>query len=113
MTTEELTKKYLEADERITRHTEQIKTCFNQIAETRDMAESVHKLATSIEILTVQQKASNDKIEASNTKIDTLTSDVEEIKSKPAKKWDNAVWLVVTAIIGAILGMLLHQIGLE
>ena len=45
MTTEELTKKYLEADERITRHTEQIKTCFNQIAETRDMAESVHKLA--------------------------------------------------------------------
>ena len=33
MTNEELTSRYMELDERVTRHTEQIKTAFNQITE--------------------------------------------------------------------------------
>ena len=42
-----------------------------------------------------------------NNKVDTLTDDVGEIKTglkeitcKPAKMWDNAVWLVLAAVIG-------------
>lgn len=106
MTNEELTQKYVDLDERVTRHTEQIKTAFNRIDDVKSLADSVHKLAISVEILTREQQSSN-------SKIDELSADIEEIKGRPAKKWDNAVWLVVTAIIGAILGMLLHQIGLE
>ena len=51
MTTEELTKKVFDLDERVARHTEQIKTCFNQITDIKTMTECVHRLATSVETL--------------------------------------------------------------
>ena len=72
MTNEELTQKYVDLDERITRHTEQIKTAFNRIDDVKNLADSVHKLAISVEILTREQQSSN-------SKIDELATDVEEM----------------------------------
>lgn len=62
MTNEELTQKVVELDERATRHTEQLKTVFNQIAEVKGMAESVYKLATTVEVLALEQKNTSEKI---------------------------------------------------
>lgn len=105
MTNEELTAKTIELDERVTRHTEQIKTCFNQITETRNLADSVHKLATSVELLTREQRATNEKV-------DGLSADVEEIKEKPAKRWDTVVTVVITALVSAAITYVLTRIGL-
>lgn len=106
MTNEELTKKVIDLDERVTRHTEQIKTCFNQIEEAKSMAESVHKLATTVEILALEQKATNKKM-------DKLTQEVEEIKEKPAKRWDNVSSVIITAIATAFITYILTQLGLK
>lgn len=106
MTNEELTKKTIELDERVTRHTEQIKTAFNRIDEVKSLAESVHKLATTVEILAHEQKDTNNKV-------DKLTSDVEEIKEKPAKRWDSVAKVIITAIATAIVTLILTQIGLK
>lgn len=106
MNAEDLTKKVIDLDERVTRHTEQIKTCFNQIEETRSMAESVHKLATTVEILALELKATNKKM-------DKLTQEVEEIKEKPAKRWDNVVGVFITAVATAIITFLLTRLGLN
>lgn len=105
MTNEELTKQYVELDERVTRHTEQIKTCFNQIGETKAMAESVHKLATTVEILVREQKDTNKKV-------DKLASDIEEIKEKPAKRWDTLATVAITAIVTALITYFFTQMGL-
>lgn len=106
MNTEDLTNKVFDLDERVTRHTEQIKTCFNQIDETRSMAESVHKLATTVEILALELKSTNKKM-------DKLTQEVEEIKEKPAKHWDNVVGVFITAVATAIITFLLTRLGLS
>lgn len=106
MNTEELTQKTMQLDERVTRHTEQIKTLFNMIDEVRSMAESVHKLATTVEILALEQKDTNKKV-------DRLTNEVEEIKEKPAKRWDNVASVAVTAIVTAVITFMLTQIGLK
>jgi len=106
MNTEDLTNKVFDLDERVTRHTEQIKTCFNQIDETRSMAESVHKLATTVEILALELKSTNKKM-------DKLTQEVEEIKEKPAKRWDNVVGVFITAVATAIITFLLTRLGLS
>ena len=106
MNTEDLTNKVFDLDERVTRHTEQIKTCFNQIDETRSMAESVHKLATTVEILALELKSTNKKR-------DKLTQEVEEIKEKPAKRWDNVVGVFITAVATAIITFLLTRLGLS
>lgn len=49
-----------------------------------------------------------------NNKVDTLTDTVGEVKaglkeiaSKPGKRWDNAVWLVVAALIGYAVNFVL------
>ena len=77
MTNEELTQRYVEIDERVTRVAEQIKTAFNRIDDVKDIANSVYKLATTVEILTREQQISNEKL-------DRVSEDVEEIKNKPA-----------------------------
>lgn len=98
--------KYVELDERVTRHTEQIKTCFNQIAEVKTLVESVHKLAITVEILARGQKDINNKM-------DNLTGDVEEIKEKPARRWDTIITVGITAIVTALITLLFAGVGLN
>ena len=98
--------KYVELDERVTRHTEQIKTCFNQIAEVKTLVESVHKLASTVEILARGQKDINKKM-------DNLTDEVEEIKEKPAHHWNTVVTVAITAIVTALVTMLSAGFGLK
>lgn len=106
MTNEELTQKVVELDERATRHTEQIKTVFNQLAEVKGMTESVHKLATTVEVLALEQKNTGEKI-------DKLTGEVDEIKEKPGKKWEAVVMVAITAIVTGVVTFLLTRMGLS
>ena len=85
---------------------EQIKTLFNRVDEQKTLTESVHKLAISLERLTSAQKSTADKV-------DDLTGDVEELKNKPAKRWDSATTVVITVIITAVVTFILTQIGLK
>ncbi len=92
--------------EKQARMEEQIKTLFTRVDEQKTLTESVHKLAISLERLTSAQKTTADKV-------DSLTSDVEELKNKPAKKWDSVTTVVITAIITAVLTFFFTQIGLK
>lgn len=85
---------------------EQIKTLFNRVDEQKTLTESVHKLAISLERLTSAQKSTADKV-------DDLTGDVEELKNKPAKRWDSATTVVITAIITAVITFILTRVGLK
>lgn len=106
MDTEELTRKVIALDEASVRHTEQIKTCFSQIADVKSMAESLNKLATRLELLVHEAQDTNKKV-------DKLTNEVEEIKEKPAKRWDNLITLVFTAIVTAVMTHFLTKLGLK
>lgn len=105
MTNEDLTERYVELDERVTRHTEQLKTCFNQINETKAIAESVHKLATTVEILVREQKDTNKKV-------DKVIDDVEEIKQKPAHHWNTLLTVLLTAVVSGLVTRALTALGL-
>lgn len=83
------------------RQEEQIKTLFRQQAEIKELTETVQKLAIAIE----KQGLS---LRTTETKVDGLRSDVDEIKSKPAKRWD----AVIAAIIAAVVGFALAKIGI-
>lgn len=103
MTNEELTQKYMALDERVTRHTEQIKTAFNQIVETRAITDSVHKLATSVEILAREQKMTNEKV-------DSLSDDMEELKARPTAAYEKVKLAIVTALISGVVGYVLKYL---
>lgn len=101
----ELTRRVQEIDTTVVRHSEQIKTAFAQISEFKILAESVHKLATTVEVL-VQ------KLQVTNEKVDSMGKDVEEIKIKPARRWESVVKVVVTALVTAAVTYALTLIGM-
>lgn len=102
----ELTKKLIDVDERTTRHTEQIKTLFGQLGEIKSLVEGVHELVGTVKVLASEQKNTS-------AKVDGLANDLEEIKTKPGKRWDNVITVVVTAGITALVGYVLGRIGLK
>lgn len=106
MTNEELTKKVIELDERIVRQGEQIKTAFNQIDDVRSLTDSIHKMATTMELLTSAQKGIEKKV-------DNLHRDVEEIKIKPARNWENTIRIVFELVLAAVVGLVLIELGLK
>jgi hypothetical protein len=67
--------------------------------------DTLHKLATSVEVMAVQLKTMN-------SKFDSLQEDVESIKEKPSKRWDSLVDKAIWLVVGGLLTYALTQIGL-
>lgn len=84
---------------------EQHKTIFQRLDKQDKMIESVHKLATSVEKLAMKQ-------DAMETKLGNLCTDVDEIKSKPAKRWERIVEKVLFTVVGAFVAYVLAQLGI-
>lgn len=85
---------------------EQIKTLFNRQDEIKELTETVHKLALSIERQGLSLKTTDQKV-------DSLKTDVDEIKAKPAKRWDNVVGIVISVVITALVTYVLTAAGLK
>ena len=102
----ELTKRVMDLDERATRHTEQIKTLFNQVVETQDLAKGVYDLVGTVKVLASEQSATR-------SKVDALSKDISDIKDKPGRKWDSVISWVIQAVVLAIMAFLLAKIGLN
>jgi len=67
--------------------------------------EVLHELATSVAVMA-------QRMETMNQNVTTLTSKVDEIENKPAKRFDAIVDKVVWAVLGAIVAFMLKSIGL-
>ena len=65
----------------------------------------LHQLATSVAVMAEQMKTMN-------RSVSTLTNEVEELKEKPSKRWESLVEKVIWAVVAALIGFFLAQIGL-
>ena len=65
----------------------------------------LQKLATSVAVMA-------EKINTMNGSISTLTDEVEELKEKPAKRWENVVGQIIGIFIAALAGFMLAKFGL-
>ena len=84
----------------LARQEEQIKGLARRMDNLEKLTESVNKLAISVERLTAQQAATD-------TQIETLTGDMNELKEKPAKRWDTVIAAIISALIGAGITLLI------
>lgn len=76
---------------------EQIKTLFKNQQEIKDLTETVHKLATALEKQGMSLRSTEEKVSE-------VKNDVDEIKSKPAKRWDAIIAAVISGIVMFLLG---------
>lgn len=90
----------------VARLTSDVKAAFKRIDEQKQLSESVHALAISVERQTMALDRANDNIRA-------LQSDVDELKARPAKRWDGIVTTAITAVVTAIITFLLTWNGLK
>ena len=67
--------------------------------------EVLHELATSVAVMA-------QRMETMNQNVTTLTSKVDEIENKPAKRFDAIVDKAVWAVLGAVLAFILKGVGL-
>lgn len=65
----------------------------------------LHQLATSVAVMAEQLKGMNESLA-------TVKTEVEEIKEKPAKRWDALVEKILWGVVGAVLAFFLAKIGL-
>ena len=84
----------------IARLEEQIKGLARRMDNLEKLTESVNKLAISVERLTSQQANTESQVE-------TLTTEVNEIKDKPAKRWDAVIAAIISALVGAGIALMI------
>ena len=54
-----------------------------------------------------------DKLEISIDKnFESFRKDIDELRLKPAKRWDGLITIIITLIAGAIFGLVVSRIGL-
>jgi septal ring factor EnvC (AmiA/AmiB activator) len=84
---------------------EQITTLFKQQTEIKELTKTVQSLAMSIEKQAMSLRSTEDKL-------DTVRTDVDEMKAKPAKKWDSVQSILLSVVLTAVATYLLTRLGL-
>lgn len=94
-----------ELEKTVVQHTEQIKTLFANQNQLQKLVDSVNALAVSVKELALKQ-------ETISSDVNGLRTDVDEIKSKPGKKWEDITGKIIWAVLAAAIGVILGKFGL-
>lgn len=93
----------MEHEKRLTAVEERSKSNTHRLDKLEEQTEAINNLATSVAVMT-------EKVSSTGDKVDVLVDDVQELKSKPAKRWeglaDKAIWAFAAAVIAYILAHL-------
>lgn len=102
-----------------------LKSAHKRIDNVEKLTESVYKLATSIEaiqhdIVDVKRRVATFEerpllppcqhtkdFERYDSNMEKFQNEVQEIKERPAKKWDKLVFSIISSLTGGILGYIL------
>lgn len=94
-----------ELEKTVVQHTEQIRTLFSRVDQTEKMMTSINNLTLSVKELALKQGQMQKDVAG-------LQEDVETIKQKPAKKWEDVTSKVLWAVLAAVIGLLLGKFGI-
>ena len=76
---------------------EQHKTIFHRLDKQDKMIEVVQGLVCAVDHM--------------STRLDTACNDLNEIKSKPAKRWETVTMKIVEIVVAALVGFILAKMG--
>ena len=81
---------------------EQIKALQRQQADIKALTETVQKLAVALEKQSIS-------LQVTKQTVVEVKADVDEIKNRPAKRWD----VLIAAVITGVIGYVLARVGLK
>ena len=88
----------MRVDDENTRQNKRIDKLEGALDKLNELASSVQVMAQNIATMTQELKRQSDRL--------------EEIEKEPADKWKKLTWLVITGVVGAVVGFALSKIGI-
>ena len=85
--------------------TEQFKTVFDRLTHQDKVLDTLNELALSVRDLSHAQATTKERV-------DELCDDMDSIKAKPGKRWDNITTHIVEVVLTAVITYLLVKMGL-
>ena len=95
----------LEHERRLTEVEERSKSNSHRLDKLEESTEAINRLATSMEVMAERQE----QVVETVGKLDAKVTLLEE---KPAKRWDDLADKIVWAVVAAMVGFVLAQLGL-
>ena len=77
----------------------------HRLEKLESVVEKITEIATSVQLLAQNVATMTRELERQGKKL-------EKIENEPADNWHKLTWLVVTGIVGAIVGYVLSKVGL-
>lgn len=84
----------------------EVKSVWKRIDEQHLLTETVHELALSLRDNTGETKQLRRDYDAMQRDHEALQAEVNELKARPAKRWDSVVIAVITGVVGIGIGLL-------
>lgn len=76
---------------------QEIKDISRRLDNLEKLTQSVYDLASSVKVLTEKQSSTEENVRQ-------IAEDVDELKNKPAKRWEAVVAALIAGIVGAFIG---------
>ena len=76
-----------------------------RLSRLEDTVEKIQSLTVSVEKMAVSIDTMAKEIQKQGEKL-------EKIEAKPADNWEKLLWIVGTAIVGAVIGYVIKSVGL-
>lgn len=93
-------------DEKIGVLDHKIGTLNHRVDTLEDNYKQINSLTVSIEKMAVSVENMTKELERQGRKLD-------ELEAEPAKKWKQAVWIIISVSITAVVTMVLYKLGLK
>lgn len=95
----------MELEHRLTEVEDRAESNTKRINEVEKRQDNLDELVSTVKVLAVRE-------ENVETDVKEIKSDVKNLTSKSAKHWDSLVEKIVWAIVAAVVGFILAQVGL-
>ena len=92
-------------EHRLTEVEERAKSNSHRLDEVEKRQDDLDELVSTVKVLAVRE-------ENVETDVKEIKSDVKILTNKPAQRWDRMVEKVIWAVVAAVVGFMLAQIGL-
>lgn len=77
----------------------------HRLEKLESVVEKITEIATSVQLLAQNVATMTKELERQGKRL-------EVIENEPADKWKKLSWLIVTGLVGAIIGFLVSKLGL-
>lgn len=95
----------LDHERRLTEVEERAKSNTHRLDEMEKRQNNLDELISTVKVLAVREE----NVEAD---VKEIKSEVKSLTSKPAKRWDNMIELIIAAVVAAVAGFIFAKIGM-